>query len=98
MNRPTSYAITQAFALAVAQLLAKEHPGLIVSEMAKMQRVKKVFIDWSQNANFKTTIGVYSLRAKLSRPYVSLPISWDELRERSTGRMRTRCCSNQKPR
>ena len=80
LNGPTSYAVTQAFALAVAQLLAKEHPDLIVSEMAKVQRVKKVFIDWSQNADFKTTVGVYSLRAKRGRPYVSLPISWDELR------------------
>jgi bifunctional non-homologous end joining protein LigD len=80
LNGATSYAVTQPFALAIAQLLSKEHPDLIVSEMAKVQRVKKVFIDWSQNADFKTTVGVYSLRAKRGRPYVSLPITWDELR------------------
>jgi len=38
-----------------------------------------MFIDWSQNTESKTTIGVYSLRAKSDRPYVSLPVTWDEL-------------------
>src|SRR5438874_11082216 len=47
--------------------------------MAKNLRVGKVFIDWSQNADFKTTIGVYSLRAKRARPYVSMPVRWNEL-------------------
>jgi bifunctional non-homologous end joining protein LigD len=81
LNQGASYATTQPFARAVAELLATQHPGLIVSEMAKTQRVKKVFIDWSQNADFKTTVGVYSLRAKRNRPYVSLPVCWDELRK-----------------
>src|SRR5438874_12661615 len=47
--------------------------------MAKNLRVGKVFIDWSQNADFKTTIGVYSLRAKRARPYVSMPVRWNDL-------------------
>ena len=51
----------------------------IVADMAKNLRVGKVFIDWSQNADFKTTVGVYSLRAKRARPYVSMPIRWNEL-------------------
>jgi DNA ligase D-like protein (predicted 3'-phosphoesterase) len=51
--------------------------------MPKRLRTKKVFIDWSQNAEHKTTVGVYSLRAKPERPrpYVSLPVKWDELSE-----------------
>jgi bifunctional non-homologous end joining protein LigD len=49
--------------------------------MPKRLRTKKVFIDWSQNSEFKTTVGVYSLRAKTHRPYVSVPIGWDELAE-----------------
>jgi DNA ligase D-like protein (predicted ligase) len=49
--------------------------------MAKERRAGKVFIDWSQNADFKTTIGVYSLRAKSEIPYVSAPVTWDELDE-----------------
>jgi bifunctional non-homologous end joining protein LigD len=47
--------------------------------MAKALRKGKVFIDWSQNADFKTTVGVYSLRAKTQQPFVSLPVDWDEL-------------------
>ena len=47
--------------------------------MAKIARTRKVFIDWSQNADYKTTVGVYSLRAKRERPFVSAPVTWDEL-------------------
>jgi bifunctional non-homologous end joining protein LigD len=47
--------------------------------MPKAKRVGKVFIDWSQNTDYKTTIGVYSLRAKQQRPYVSMPVTWAEL-------------------
>ena len=49
--------------------------------MAKDKRKCKVFIDWSQNSDFKTTVAVYSLRAKRSTPYCSLPVTWDELRK-----------------
>ncbi|HEY0552108.1 MAG TPA: ATP-dependent DNA ligase, partial [Verrucomicrobiae bacterium] len=34
--------------------------------------------DWSQNDSHKTTVCVYSLRAK-ERPTVSTPVSWEEL-------------------
>jgi DNA ligase D-like protein (predicted ligase) len=74
-----SYAQTRSFAQEVAQSLEKRHPKLIVSEMAKNLRHGKVFIDWSQNSDFKTTIGVYSLRANNDEPFVSAPVSWDEL-------------------
>src|SRR4051794_18360037 len=47
--------------------------------MPKEKRVGKVFIDWSQNADHKTTIGVYSLRARQLRPFVSKPVTWEEL-------------------
>jgi bifunctional non-homologous end joining protein LigD len=79
LNTPVSYATTQEFAHSQAQSLEREHPSLIVSEMAKNLRRGKVFIDWSQNSNFKTTISVYSLRAKVERPYVSLPVTWEEV-------------------
>ena len=79
LNSGATYAAAQPFARALAQLMAKEHPTLIVAEMAKSERTNKVFIDWSQNSDFKTTVGVYSLRAKRERPFVSLPVTWDEL-------------------
>lgn len=81
LNTDTTYAITQPFARTVAELLQREHPALVVAEMEKAQRKGKVFIDWSQNADYKTTVGVYSLRAKRHHPYVSLPVTWDELQE-----------------
>ena len=79
LNSPVTYDETQPLAKALAELLAQREPKLIVSEMPKRLRTKKVFIDWSQNAEFKTTVGVYSLRAKTHRPYVSLPVEWNEL-------------------
>ncbi len=79
LNTAVTYAQTQPFAHATAELLEEKYPDRIVAEMAKNSRVAKVFIDWSQNADFKTTVGVYSLRAKRARPYVSMPIRWNEL-------------------
>src|SRR5213078_1230631 len=79
LNSALTYDATQPFARAVAEVLEKAHPDKIVAEMAKNLRVGNVFIDWSQNADHKTTIGVYSLRAKRSRPYVSMPVEWQEL-------------------
>ncbi|MFN2530584.1 MAG: non-homologous end-joining DNA ligase [Pyrinomonadaceae bacterium] len=81
LNSAVTYDLTQPFAKAVAELLAEREPKLIVSRMAKMFRTKKVFIDWSQNDDYKTTVSVYSLRAKIYKPFVSLPIEWDELQE-----------------
>jgi bifunctional non-homologous end joining protein LigD len=78
-NAAATYATTQPFAHAVAEVLEKNHPDGVVSEMAKNLRVGKVFVDWSQNADHKTTVGVYSLRAKRPRPYVSMPVKWSEL-------------------
>jgi bifunctional non-homologous end joining protein LigD len=79
LNTAATYGITQPFARSVAQLIEKREPKLVVSEMPKQKRVGKVFIDWSQNVDYKTTVGVYSLRAKQQRPFVSMPVRWDEL-------------------
>ena len=59
-------------------MLEREDPKLITSVMAKRERPGKVFIDWSQNDEHKTTVSVYSLRAR-ERPTVSAPVTWDEL-------------------
>src|SRR5262249_19451647 len=79
LNTEVTYELTQPFAKATAELLSQEHPKLVVANMAKALRKGKVFIDWSQNSDFKTTVAVYSLRAKAARPFVSLPITWQEL-------------------
>jgi bifunctional non-homologous end joining protein LigD len=51
---------------------------MVVSDMKKQVRTGKVFVDWSQNDEHKTTIAVYSLRAR-ERPTVSTPVSWEEV-------------------
>ncbi len=80
LNTPTTYAATGSFAKATAELLQKTHPELVVSTMAKHQRRKRVLIDWSQNNGSKTTVSVYSLRGKSAEPFVSMPVTWDELK------------------
>ncbi len=78
LNTPVTYDETTPFARAVAELLAQEHPDLVVSQQSKELRKGKVLVDWSQNVDFKTTVCVYSLRAR-ERPTVSTPITWDEV-------------------
>jgi bifunctional non-homologous end joining protein LigD len=79
LNSPkTSYDETKPFAKAIAQLLEKQTPENVVSKMKKVEREGRVFVDWSQNHRSKTTIAVYSLRAR-ERPTVSTPITWKEV-------------------
>ena len=77
-RKDVSYDDTKPFAKAIAQLLEKQTPDLVVSKMKKVEREGKVFVDWSQNHQRKTTIAVYSLRAR-ERPTVSTPVTWDEV-------------------
>jgi bifunctional non-homologous end joining protein LigD len=78
LHTPVTYEKTKAFAHAVALLLEQEHPDLVVSRMQKHLRKGKVLIDWSQNEDHKTTVSVYSLRAR-ERPTVSTPVTWAEV-------------------
>jgi bifunctional non-homologous end joining protein LigD len=80
LNTPISYEQTKPFARAVAQLLEKQHPQLVLSRMTKSLRPGKVLIDWSQNDPHKTTVSVYSLRA-LERPTISTPLTWEEVEQ-----------------
>jgi bifunctional non-homologous end joining protein LigD len=78
LNTPTSYESTKTFARALAQLLELDHRNAVVSDMKKSMRTGKVFVDWSQNDEHKTTVAVYSLRAR-ERPTVSTPVTWEEV-------------------
>jgi bifunctional non-homologous end joining protein LigD len=79
LNSPKArYEQTKPFAKAIAQLLEKQTPDLVVSKMKKVERKGKVFVDWSQNHPTKTTVAVYSLRAR-DRPTVSTPLDWEEV-------------------
>jgi bifunctional non-homologous end joining protein LigD len=80
LNTKTTYDETKSFAHAIARVLEQQHPDLVVSDMKKAVRTNKVFVDWSQNDQHKTTISVYSLRAR-ERPTVSTPIRWEEVEQ-----------------
>lgn len=84
LNVPCTHAAAADFALAVGQVLEREDGARVTTTMAKAVRPGKVFVDWSQNARHKTTIGVYSLRARV-RPTVSTPLTWDEVERCADG-------------
>lgn len=78
LNTPVTYKRTKAFARLLAEFLERQFPETVVSRMQKSLRTGKVLVDWSQNDDHKTTVNVYSLRAK-QRPTVSTPVTWDEV-------------------
>jgi bifunctional non-homologous end joining protein LigD len=78
LNTPTGYESTKNFSHALAQLLEHEHRDMVVSDMKKQVRTGKVFVDWSQNDEHKTTVAVYSLRAR-EHPTASTPVTWQEV-------------------
>ena len=79
-RKEATFADTKQFSKAVAEVLQRNYPDLVTAKMAKEQRKKKVFINWSQNDASKTMICVYSLRAR-EKPFVSFPLAWKELED-----------------
>src|SRR6266550_5411958 len=79
LNGTESHDATEMYARLLAEELARKHPKRITAKMAKQLRARKVFIDYSQNADYKTTVAVYSLRAKSEKPFVSMPVTWEEV-------------------
>ena len=78
LNGELTYETTKPYARAVARALESSEPDLVTSQMTKSLRPGKVFVDWSQNTRTKTTVAVYSLRAR-SQPTASTPLLWDEV-------------------
>jgi bifunctional non-homologous end joining protein LigD len=78
LNTPTSFEATKSFARALAITMQQAYPDRIVHDMKKNLREGKVLIDWSQNDPSKTTVNVYSLRAR-ARPFAAAPLLWDEV-------------------
>jgi bifunctional non-homologous end joining protein LigD len=93
LNTAVTYDQTKNLSLALAQYLEREHADLVTSNMSKAVRKGKVFVDWSQNDEHKTTICVYSLRAR-EEPTVSTPVAWNEvencLKKKKAGILRFR--------
>lgn len=87
LNVATTYEQTGEFAHAVARTLATEFPDLVTSRMPKRERTGKVLIDWSQNSEHKTTVCVYSVRARPA-PSVSAPLEWPDVEAAASGQIR----------
>jgi bifunctional non-homologous end joining protein LigD len=94
LNTSVTFDQTKDLSRALAQLLEHEHGNLVTSNMSKSVRKGKVFVDWSQNDEHKTTICVYSLRAR-EEPTVSTPVTWDEvancLKKKKADLLKFRC-------
>ena len=80
LNTAVTYEQTKALSHALAEYLERAHADLVVSKMSKALRAGKIFVDWSQNDEHKTTICVYSLRAR-DQPTASTPVTWKEVEE-----------------
>ena len=78
LNTPATHEQAAGFSRTIAQLLEQSDPSKVVSVQRKEMRAGKVLVDWSQNSRHKTTVCVYSLRAR-ERPTVSTPLAWDEV-------------------
>jgi bifunctional non-homologous end joining protein LigD len=80
LNTRVTFEQIKLFAQAIAQLMERFDPRHVTSKMSKSLRAGKVFVDWSQNDSHKTTVCVYSLRAR-ERPTVSTPVKWEEVQD-----------------
>ena len=80
LNTPVTFDQTKELARDIARHLESKHSKLVLSEMSRALRKGKVFVDWSQNDEHKTTVNVYSLRAK-ELPTVSTPVTWKEVED-----------------
>jgi bifunctional non-homologous end joining protein LigD len=78
LNTKASFKETKDFAHALALTMEKAYPKDITSNMRKAERKGKILLDWSQNDEHKTTVCVYSLRAR-PKPTVSTPLTWEEV-------------------
>jgi bifunctional non-homologous end joining protein LigD len=82
--KETSSDTVNEYAHELAKRLEAEHPDLVVSRMTRSLRPGKVLVDWSQNNAAKTTVSVYSLRARPTAT-VSCPVTWDEVEAGADG-------------
>ena len=72
----------KAFAKNVALAMEQKWPKKYTANMSKEKRKGKIYIDWVRNSKGATSVAPYSVRSK-DTPYVSMPISWEELENTS---------------
>jgi bifunctional non-homologous end joining protein LigD len=75
---------TKAFAHAVARHMARVVPERFSAVLGPKNRVGKIFIDYLRNSRGASTVAPFSVRAR-SGMCVSMPVSWDQLKDVSRG-------------
>ncbi|MDD4565193.1 MAG: DNA ligase D [Eubacteriales bacterium] len=73
-----SWEVFHDFAHRIAEVMEQKWPDRYTSNVRKVKRVNKIFIDWIRNGRGATSVAPYSLRARKGAR-VSMPIRWDEL-------------------
>jgi len=68
----------KAFAKAVVEALERDEPDRYTTNMGKVHRRGKIFLDYLRNGRNATFIAPYSVRARPNAP-VAVPITWEEL-------------------
>ena len=84
INTPTTFEATKALARTIGEVMERDMPDKVTTNMKKSEREGRIFIDWSQNDDHKTTVCVYSLRAK-EQPTISTPLLWKEVERIAAG-------------
>jgi bifunctional non-homologous end joining protein LigD len=80
--RRTEWDEARAFARAVAERMATDHPGDYTTDASRAERSGRIYIDYLRNAPNATTIADYSPRARDGAP-VAVPLAWDEVDPRA---------------
>jgi bifunctional non-homologous end joining protein LigD len=83
LNTPVTYSDTEEFARALAEKFEAQYPDRVTTDMAKLARRGKIFVDYSQNAAHKSTACVYSMRGTERGAFVSMPLDWQMLENRT---------------
>jgi bifunctional non-homologous end joining protein LigD len=73
-----SWEVFHDFARRVAQVMEQKWPDRYTSNVRKIKRTGRIFIDWIRNGRGATSIAPYSVRAREGAA-VSMPIAWAEL-------------------
>lgn len=66
------------FAKNISLLMEQKWPDRYTSNVRKINRKNKIFVDWERNGRGATTVAPYSVRTRTGAK-VSMPISWKEL-------------------
>ncbi len=83
IQRKADWDEAKEFCKRIADLVVAADPRHFTAKMAKAARPGKIFIDYLRNSRGATSVVGYSPRARPNAP-VSVPLTWDELGERTT--------------